>query len=302
MSERKIKIIVCLLLLIISFGVIVSAFIISNNKDDDDAIIDEYNIVSNNYIYSEVYDINQYQTVYNSMINYFINLNQNNILKLLSETYIKNNDITISNVNDFTEEHFENFSYKITDIKKYFNSYYSIFYVEGEYSLEYFDEFLKTNIVKNLVILDIANSTYSVVPLLNENNKFEEIINKYNFQNYDKEIIKNEINEIKYGTLDESSEAMLYFSIFTDLLINNCEKAYNKIGEKTKNIYSNYSDFSSLCNNFNSNNFSPTLKNYDIQYTNEGLKVIKVIDYNSIEYNFFINSITNYYVEITITN
>lgn len=297
-KENKIKILIFLSIMLIFIGVGAVIIFLSKKEENPNDI---HNTITENYVYSDVYDINEFQTVYNAMRNYFstINGNQNNILNLLFDDYIDINEISINNVNNYIEKKFDNSGYSITSIKKYYNSYYSIYFVEGQYTSEALDEILEQVEVQDIIILDIINNTYSVLPILNGMEDFESIVNRYSLNIYDKMISQNENNEIPTGNISEFNEAMMYFSEYINLLTNYCDRAYELLENSTKIKYSNITNFQSVCESYKNEYISPIVKEYKI-YFESGKKYINIVDNYSIKYNFLINSVKDYMVNIQI--
>lgn len=296
MKENKIKLFVFLIVMLLCLSISGLIFIIlqksENPNDIHDPIIEKYN-------YSLVYDFNEYQAVYNSLQNYFnlLNTNSDSLLNLLFTEYKEHNKITSENINNFIEKKYENFAYTITDIKKYSNPYFSIYFVKGNYLLEALDEVIEETRVQDIVINDLVNNTYAILPVLDNYESFESIIGKYHLENYDIEIKRNNSNTIPEVFISEFNEVTMYFDDFISKITSNCEEVYSLLAIKTKEKYLNLQDFVPVCTQYKTLYLSPILLEYKIEYIN-GKRNISVVDNYSITYNFVIESVKDYEVDI----
>lgn len=297
MDEKNIKKIICFGLLIF-FAILLGAIYFISNKKNEISDNDRDSI-STNYIYSDIYDINEYQTVYNLMKKYLDNLNNSSyILDLILNSYKNKNNINATNYQNYIEEYYESYSYEIEKMKLYYNSYFKIFLIDGKYSLESYDSVLKTTNIKDIVIFDIANNSFSIIPMIPDND-FKSIILKYDLENYTESIIRNNNNEIEFKELEESNEVLIYLNKYINLMINDCSTAYNKLQSDSNNRKMNYNEFNLLCDNFKTGKYSTVIKKYNTQSLNNGTKIFEVEDYNSLKYKFIINSVMNYDVTMT---
>lgn len=298
MQGEKSKIVIWGVLLF--FAVIIVLIALVFNKEETN-IDDGHEILNNVYNYSEVYDYSTYQTVYQSLFEYYtqVNSNFNQVLPLLSEIYKKRYNISSDNIENYIEEFYGNFLYQITDIYVIQNSYFSIYYVEGMYAMELLDSNANETIVKDLVFFDIANNTYAILPIMNQNATFEEIIEEYGLMSYNQEILTNEYNTIPSVVVSNFREASDYFSEFLNKIHTDCYEAYELLGENTKNTYPTYEQFQSLCESYATDYPSSTIQDYQINYENEQ-KLITITDNYSIKYNFRIQSVKDYYVDISM--
>lgn len=298
MKENKIKLFVFLIMMFICLGISGIVFLIVYKPEDPNDI---HEPITEKYNYSLVYDFNEYQTIYNCLQNYFslLNTNQNNLLNLLFDDYKTENKIVNTNISNFVEKKYDNFSYRITEIKKYSNPYYSFYFVQGSYILEALDEVIEETEVQDIIVNDLVQNTYAVIPILNSNESFESIISKYHLENYDKEIKRNSHNAIPEVFVSEFNEATMYFDDFIYKIINNCSDSYHLLGDRTKEKYSNLEEFQSICAKYKTEYISPILLEYKIEYK-EGKRNMNIIDNYSIKYNFVMESVKDYKVDISI--
>lgn len=295
MKENKIKIIIFLVIMAFVIGC-TSLYLFF--KKDKENVNDIHETLTNDYIIDEVTNFSEYQSIYLNLLNYYNMLNEDKyleLLDLLERDYINNNNITSLNINNFVEEKMINYTYEITQISKYTNMYYSIYYVEGSYGLEGLEEILNKTLVKHLVIIDIINNTYAIIPLLNNVENFEDAISKYNLINYDKEIKYNNSNEIIQSSVSDFNEASFYFSDYLNKLTNNCNDAYNLLISETKEKYDH--SFEEVCTSFKEFYVAPIIKDFKIEHES-GKKSITIYDNYNNKYKFYITSIFNYTVGI----
>lgn len=270
-----------------------------NNKQDIPE--DIHTPIDGNYLFSEVYDINEYQTVYNCSKAYYnaINSSVNEVFSLLYEDYTVKNNITFNNIESYVEKKYANFNYVIHALEKYSNVYYSLYFVEATYSLEGLDSIVEETKVKDVIIEDVANGTFAVLPVLNIDTTFKDIIEEYQLVQYNTVIVKNGNNEIKNGVISEFNEAIMYFNDFISIVNNNCSQAYSLLSEDTQKNYSSIYDFQKVCDQYKTKYVSPVIANYRIDV--DGIKrSIKIKDNYSIDYTFIINSVKNYKVDVTL--
>lgn len=298
MNEKKIKILLTLMILFLLLAIIGIVLFFQKPSDEWNEVHESNNT---SYRIVEIFDMNEFQSVYNSMNLYFEALNgeKNKLLSLLFSNYIKMNHITGQNVTNYTERNYDLYSYNISEIKKYTNSYFSIYYVVGSYRSLLLDEILEENIVYDLVIFDNINNTFSILPLLEKENSFEFWINQYHLTDYNEEISSNQFNEIPSNYIaNDFNEAIYYLSDYVDMIKQHCDQAYHYLGTRTKNKYDSFEKFEDLCNFYKNDYHSPSISSY--QVLNHDNKSITVIDLYGISYKFLINSVRDYTVEISI--
>lgn len=208
----------------------------------------------------------------------------------LEEDYKKVNNITENNIISMLKINYNNIDYIVSKI--YYNKdgnvkYYFINgYIRGTQKMENTLSFIDN---KNFLVIVSMNNNYVIKPL-------EDNINLYQYaNNYNMVDIKLK-NNMKFEKvyLDEKNKLANYINEFKNLLFYNTEKAYNMLGEETKNKYLNYNDFKnqieSIYNNITASVFSYNKKeqaNY-----NEYL----IIDDNKNNLKIIENGIMNYQI------
>lgn len=292
MHENKIKIVIYIILLTLIASVSLVVFYLTSKKNIDDI----HEPINEDYKYSEIYDINEYQMVYNAINDYFnyINNDLNSLFDVLHDEYKSKNNITINNMEEYVEKKYDYFSYTIENINKYYNPYFAIYYVGGNYSLETLDKIEESLLVKEVLIHDILNDTYAIIPILDDNEDFIDILKKYSLENYSKEINSNSHNKINVVNVTEFNEANLYFNDFINKLMDDCNKAYLLLNEKTKIKYKNLDEFNEMCTFYT---MYPTISSYEIKYDNS-IKEINITDNFYKKYSFLIESVKKYTVNI----
>lgn len=297
MNEKKIKILI--LGVMIGICLLILFIVLFITKKNDDINQNTHETITENYNFSEVYDIDEYQSVYSSMINYFDSISSADKMLLMSKKWMKENNITGNNLDNFIESPYESYSYKIKNISKYFNSYFQIYFIKGDYNYDTFDGIIDSKSVTDILIMDKINNTYSIIPTKPEED-FKTILNKYNLLNYNEEIEKNNLNEIKYQAINEFNESMLYFNEIITSLAGDCQKAYSIMSEDIKKDYETLEKFQNICDLFNTNYIDPIIKQHTISYDKDGIKNINITDSYNIKYIIKLKSVTKYQVSLIL--
>ena len=294
MKENQIKIIIYLILVAVFVGIGI-LFIYLTKSEDLDEIHDP---ITENYNFQEVYDINEYQVVYTSINAYFNmrNYQPENLSNLLLNDYKNQNHITLNNIDNFVEKKYEYYNYTLTDLVKYANQYYSIYYIQGKYKLEELDTLIEEINVRDILIIDIVNNSYAIIPLINNNfNKtFDDLIKEFSLENYSQEIKNNENNEVQHVAISEFNEANMYYNEYINLLFHDCNQAYNLVENETKNKYQTFDEFKTVCSFYK---ITPSMVKYSIENTEEG-KTIEITDNYGHRYMFILESVKKYKVNI----
>ena len=217
----------------------------NNTSEVDDTSVEKIELVTDNAIFYTIENcIKKYEAYlnldYNKQVdelNYpslaavyqISTLEEKNqaILDFLDEDYITTYQINESNVAEYVEET-ENENMNITALKmnKLINTTegtkaYSVYALKnnGEEEIEVF----------YIIKLDEDNQAFSIVPT--ENEKYKDI-NDINIKNSTILIEKNSRNAIIESDMNEGQIATKYFQQYKDLLLNNVEKAYEKLDKE----------------------------------------------------------------------
>lgn len=301
MQGEKSKLIIWGIILFVVIVIIIISILLGNREIENefDTLHDN---LTNEYYYSEVYDYNLYQSVYQVIFNYYIALNNRDnyqLSLLLLDEYKNRYYITSDNLNDYIEEYYGQFIYRITDIQCYKNSYFSIYYVEGSYAQELLDSQQNEIVVKDLVFFDLTKGTYAILPILDVNLTFEDVVLEYNLAQYNTLISDNNFNLIQNVSVSDFQKASSYFGEFLNLLYTDCSAAYSLVGENTKDIYSSMEEFQSVCNLYTSQYQSVTIEDYQVSNVS-GYTVIIVEDNYNVRYQFQIQSVKDYSVDMDL--
>ena len=296
MEEKKVKILIVSILLIIPLIFIGIIVLIEFNKTDKELTS---NFISDKYKLAKVYDINEFYNVNSCINNYLNNLNNLNnkaVIELLDKNYINENKIDEKNVINYVDTYNEFYNYSLVNIEVYFNSYYKIYFTKGLYTKED-DEFVyDKKYISHIIIFDITNNTYSVIPMIGKNKSFEEILDNEYLKNYNYEIVSNDNNEIITQNIGEFEEAMLYFSKFKNELLNNCDSSYKLVENGI-----NKTDFIKFCENYTKEYSNSLITNYKKNIDNNGVSLI-ISDQYGNTFVFKYLEVDNYRVSINLNN
>lgn len=296
MSEKKVKIMICSVLFSFFLILIILYSFLLNSDQEEDKFHEN---ITEIYKMSEVFNFSEYQNVYDCINNYFITINNDykGTLNLLFENFKLNNNISNSNINQFVEDMYDFYSYQMINILKYNNPYFSIYYISGNYNKESYEEIIETKVVQHILILDIVNNSYAVIPLLEENESFDTIIKKFDLNDYNQEIEQNSYNLIPDTNVTDFNESMYYYGKFINLLISDCETAYGYLEDNSKKIYPKLSDFRKLCDIYKNKNNSVVIDDYKVE-DKDAKRNITITDSYAKKYVFVIDSFNNYKIKI----
>lgn len=151
----------------------------------------------------------------------------NIIFNLLSDTYIKENNINIDNIKNFIDEVDENVIFNTVDIKK----------VNGDSNIK---QFVVSGFMNNVEYKFIKNSIY-IVNIEEEKNIFSIEPVLYNYNNIDEvpikncnNIIQNEDNEIPNVAVSTEQICKEYLALYKRMALSNPEIAYEYLDKDYK--------------------------------------------------------------------
>ena len=253
MSKAK-KIVILLIIVVLICISISILFLLKNNKEQSEATNEISNthaeqvemVTDNSLFYTIENCIKKYEAYVNldykkqvDELNYpslaaiyqISSLEEKNqaILDFLDKDYIANHQINENNVHDYIKET-ENENMNITVLKM--NKLINI--VEGTnaysvYALK--DDGNEETSIFYIVKIDQDNETFCIVPL--EKDEYEDI-DEIDIQNSTTEINKNTRNTIIESEINEGQITTKYFQEYKNLLLNNAEKAYEKLDNEYK--------------------------------------------------------------------
>ena len=262
MSDKRVKIMIAAVFLLVTLIMLLIVYFINREEAD----IQKQNVTIK-YVYDDVYDVNEYYSVAQSIKDYYLYIQMKDygsVLKQLSEQYINTQRITSNNINEYVETNLDNIKYTPQDIKVYKNSYYNIYYIKGIISedtdLEDYNEYS----VSHIVIQDIIHFTYSIIPINNDKKDIKSIVSEYSLENYDQAINDNGTNQISNISVSENDFIISIYENYKKLLVNDCESAYKKIDSSTKKKYPKYENFKEYCKKFEEKYIDSIINDYTI--------------------------------------
>lgn len=220
---------------------------------EDPTIYEKERLTNNVYFFSIEHYINEYLDAISSG-------GPVSILNRLDANYIKENNLTISNVLSNIEESYEFIATEIYETRD--KTLYS-YIVKGVKNDETYNE------NKYYIFdLDLSNYTYAITPLYNNNYTD---INQIPVKTELKSIDKNNHNGFEYIRLNNDEIFTKYAQYYLNLLKNNPSKAYEMIDEEYKqkrfrNIYVNFTNYLTMMIN---NNKIDTEINEITKYSND---------------------------------
>lgn len=244
--------------------------------------------------------VNDYNMFFfvNTNINNFIskigNEKSNELIYLLDDDYVKDNNITNSNVLDKFNNYGSNmiFSTKNLYYKNISGNY--IYYAIGEISVEELDLIeVKDDSFKIILFVDYSNFTISFVPVFSDTNISNIILNMKKI-----DIEKNDFNAvISGGTVSNSLICSLYLSNFLNKVYKNVDESYNLLSADMKKKFLSIDNYKTFINN-NLSKLSYDIDRCSVDDSN--IRKYYINDANGNEYIFTEISIMNYNVAINL--
>ena len=195
---------------------------ISDFKNVEQCIQKYYNMINNqSSMFYERNEDGEYKKISNTKINQMR-------LNLLSEDYIKNNNINISNINQYINTIEEQGTVVALKMKKLVNNNVDKYLVQAifiNFDNKVLDEFY---IVVNL---DTINENFSIEPILNKYNDIDEI----KITNNNNSIETNENNAYSKNVYDYEDMAKNYFLTYKRLMLSKPDFLYNCMDTEYRN-------------------------------------------------------------------
>ncbi|MBE6148443.1 MAG: hypothetical protein E7167_02995 [Firmicutes bacterium] len=271
----------------------------SNNNTTSNNTTPGSGVTNNRVSLSNVKDYNSFFTINNILNDYYSKMvedNKNAILNILDKAYIKTHNITKNNVKNFMQQNYESITYvsKYMYVKGANNKLY--YFVNGEEQLYDFAAEILTEKegINYLVIVDQANDTYSVTPLVSSNELFD-LAQDYKMNST--KIESNDNNTYKLSLVDDEDVTIYYLNYFKTILYLNTEKAYNMLTSQSKALYTSYEEFvNGLYELYEK--LSTNLLSYSAR-GEEGKKILSAMGINQTRTDFYENGIMEYTVDIS---
>ena len=207
-------------------------------ESEDDNINDESNIQISDYFivksciqgYIDYLDKTNdiyYTTEENGERKYDPNLQKKVLYTLLSDTYIKNKNITEDNIDKNIGVYKESLRYYPIEIKTLKSDAVSTFKASGV--IQNFD-YNNSSMVYNIVNVDYSNNTYSI------QNLTEKEYNDYKMTNENEKSIDNkEYNIFNTTQIDVQKVSLEYLNLYKFLTLANPQITYNMMTEEYRN-------------------------------------------------------------------
>lgn len=210
------------------------------------------------------------------------------IIKLLDTRYIKENNITIENLNNYANIDKDEVStvnvvrMKVLEEEQF--QFYTINVVVTTESSKKYNEYY-------VVILDDFNSSWMIRPINNCNNIDEIKVDK-NVESIDND------SEIPYENITDSEMAEIYFIKYKQLILNNSKEAYEKLDKQYRDKrFNNYESFEQYINNNKQQIEKLSVDEYLLNEYEDYKEYVCKDEYENI-FKFKASSIINYTVEL----
>lgn len=234
---KKIIIIVSILILIVIVSIIFYLNSGNNITKEQQNITEEETDFSEELLNGKI-QRSEYNSIYSAINTYFQRLNLNDtsydnttisdnekkqmIINLLSEEYIKENDISVENLEKKLEILQEKNTFLATQMKCVNEKNIKTYVISG-YTQNIDYKYMKD--ICLIVNIDYQNSSFSIEPT---NEKFENI----NKVKQLKLINKNEYNQINAGSVNIENIVKDYISIYKRMILSRADKIYDILDEE----------------------------------------------------------------------
>lgn len=230
----------------------------------------------------------------NNYINYLSNKNSDAVFSLLDTSYTTNNLIDTNNVLN-TINYEQDVSVSIKELKYTKVKENIIYYIKASLYKNTFTGSTKLDeTFEALILLDLSNSSYSIIPIDNNLKTTINNIKSINIEN-------NQYNKIQSAkNISKEKICSLYLSSYLSLLYDDTEKAYDMASDSMKEKYSTIDSFKKFAID-NVNIMSSTAYKCKQEEINDK-RVYYVYDSNNNKYKFEEENIMNYKTTIYINN
>ncbi len=230
---NKLKKIIIILCFIIAIIVLILLCYLKMNENYDSNITN--NIDENSFdveVDEEIMDTLTEDELFNAKnciqlyVNYIADKNYDAVMSVLDENYIKENNISVDNIENKIKKYNDN-NYFI--ISKAYKKELTLDIVKYYISGSIFDnKFSTSEQIDCTVLMDNANNVFSIVPEdLRNNSKFE-------FNEYIKLDANNYYNKVVYKAYSNGDVISEYFNLYKDLAINNPNLAFQLLDSTYK--------------------------------------------------------------------
>lgn len=211
------------------------------------------------------------------------------IYEMLSEKYIKDNQITVDNIEKYINKTQEKEVFIPLNMKVLKGEYADKYLVQGFIEDEAYNK--KTD-VYIFVNKDEVHATYSIELINRKYNNINEIL----IENENKEILEKENNKYENPQLTDQYLVQEYFYFYKYIMLGNKQLAYEKLNkEYSEKRFDNYEQFEKYIDNHKENIINSSVKGYMKNDEKSGLEYV-CIDYNGNYYVFKENENCDYEV------
>ena len=219
----------------------------------------------------------------------FLNEKENEkIYKYLDTDYIKENNITINNVNNLVYSNYSDVFFiakKIIVREKNDMSYY---FINGyTYGFDYLNNQLYVN--NDNYLIKYQKSKYNIVPL--KNIDIDEHESNYKLKS--KSINNGVVFDIT--STNEKNKLATYIAEFLNLLSIDNKRSYDMLSNNYRNQFNSYENYYNKSLDIY-NNISTNIKNYNVKKINDK-KIYEIIDKNDNNIKIVENSVMDYTIE-----
>lgn len=230
---NKLKKIIVILCFIIAIIVLILLFYLKMNENYDSNITNNIDEKSFDVeVDEEIMDTLTEDELFNAKnciqlyVNYIADKNYDAVMSVLDENYIKENNISVDNIENKIKKYNDN-NYCI--ISKAYKKELTLDIVKYYISGSIFDnKFSTSEQIDCTVLMDNANNVFSIVPEdLRNNSKFE-------FNEHIKLDANNYYNKVVYKAYSNGDVISEYFNLYKDLAINNPNLAFQLLDSTYK--------------------------------------------------------------------
>ena len=227
------------------------------------------------YLDASSYNLSNTQSNSRTINAYFFK-NENDkkdaLLKLLSEDYIKKNNITADNVQKYT--HFVNEKLSFTAKKMYNVQYGSLKKVSvyGKLTNGYYTNPRDSYFI---VTIDQANITFSIEPVVLNNGQMVEDIE---LTNRTEKIEKNGKNTFVYDRVGDKEVAEKYLAHYKKIALANSSEAYEYLDDEYKKSFGSLEKYAKYVDENRKDIANIFVKDVEVTIDKDGTKIYKITD------------------------
>lgn len=214
----------------------------------------------------------------------------NEIMKLLDVKYIKENNITIDNIkNYFTIDNDEVLLSDIIEMKVLEEQQFQFYIINVDVTTESSNKYNEYYVIT----LDEYNSTWMIRPIKDCNN-----IDEIEIDKEVQDINDNNINNYSYNRVTDEDMSQRYFTKYKQLILNNTEKAYEKLDENYREKrFNNYEEFKKFVNTNREELEKISIEEYLVEEYEDYKQYVCKDSFENI-YIFKATSVVDYTVEL----